>query len=85
MSRKMADTLSYPPRMRADRAAAYLDIATSTFLKLVEEGRLPPGKKLTAGITFWDRVTLDNFIERYEGEQNRINPWDKFLESEQKK
>ena len=85
MGSKLADTLAYPPRaLRADRAAAYLDIGTSTFLRLVDAGRLPPGKKL-AGIMFWDRVSLDNFVERFEGEQDKVNPWDTFLESERKK
>src|SRR6266704_689160 len=33
---KLADSLAYPPRgMRADRAAAYLGMSTSTFLRLV--------------------------------------------------
>ena len=85
MGRKLADTLAYPPRaLRADRAAAYLDIATPTFLRLVKDGRLPPGKKL-AGIVFWDRVTLDDFVERFEGDRDKVNPWDTFLESERKK
>lgn len=65
---KLQDRLSYPPRaMRADRAAAYLAMSTSTFLKLVEEGRLPKAKRL-GGIVFWDRLQLDEFVEHYEGE-----------------
>jgi excisionase family DNA binding protein len=85
MGSRLANTLAYPPRaLRADRAAAYLDISTPTFLRLVEQGRLPAGRKL-AGITFWDRVALDDFVERYEGEQDTVNPWDKYLESEHKK
>jgi predicted DNA-binding transcriptional regulator AlpA len=69
MGRKFADTLAYPPRaLRADRAAAYLDISTSEFLKLVADGRLPKGKKLASKIVFWDRAVLDDFVERYEGE-----------------
>ena len=40
MGRKLADTFAYPPRaLRADRAAAYLDMGTSTFLELVAQGR----------------------------------------------
>jgi len=68
MGQKLADGLSYPPgALRADRAAAYLSMSTSTFLKLVDEKRLPKGKRL-GGITFWSRHALDNFIESYEGE-----------------
>ena len=37
-SRKLQDNFSYPPRaMRAERAAAYLSMSTSTFLALVKE------------------------------------------------
>jgi hypothetical protein len=42
-------------------------MATSTFLELVEAGRLPKGKKLR-GIVFWSRRDLDDFIDNYEGE-----------------
>ena len=69
MAHKLADTLAYPPRaMRADRAAAYLSMSTSTFLALVDEGRLPKPKRLK-GIVFWDRLALDAFVEHYEGEE----------------
>jgi len=69
MGQKLADGLAYPPgALRADRAAAYLSMSTSTFLELVEKGRLPRGKKL-AGIRFWVRRELDNFIEAYEGDE----------------
>lgn len=79
---KLADSMAYPPRaMRADRAAAYLSMSTSTFLELVEKGRLPKGKKL-AGMRFWDRLALDSFVENYEGEadEDRVNEkWSKIL------
>jgi predicted DNA-binding transcriptional regulator AlpA len=64
----MADSLAYPPRaMRASRAAAYLSMSETTFLDLVKAKRLPKGKKLN-GMVFWDRLDLDEFVERYEGE-----------------
>jgi len=70
MGSKLADGLSYPPgALRADRAAAYLSLATSTFLELVDAGRLPKGKKLR-GIRFWSRRELDDFIDTYEGEED---------------
>jgi predicted DNA-binding transcriptional regulator AlpA len=84
MGQKLADGLSYPPgALRADRAAAYLSMSTSTFLELVEKGRLPKGKKL-AGIRFWVRRELDNFIESYEGEDDEAgavdDKWRRILE-----
>ena len=47
MSReKLQDHLAYPPRLlRADRAAAYLDMGERTFLRLVSEGKLPKPKR----------------------------------------
>lgn len=70
MGQKLADGLSYPPgALRADRAAAYLSLSTSKFLELVDQGRLPRGKKLD-GIRFWVRRELDEFIETYEGEED---------------
>ena len=60
---KLQDHLAYPPRaFRADRAAAYLSMATSTFLKLVEEGTMPKGIKVH-GMTMWDRLELDAALE----------------------
>jgi predicted DNA-binding transcriptional regulator AlpA len=70
--------------MRADRAAAYLSLATSTFLKLVDEKRLPKGKRL-GGIVFWDRAELDSFVEHYEGEADEVateDKWAKILGAE---
>jgi predicted DNA-binding transcriptional regulator AlpA len=85
-SRKLADGLCYPPRaMRADRAAAYLSLATSTFLKLVDKKRLPKGKRL-GGIVFWDRAELDAFVEHFEGEANETttdDKWAKILETKE--
>jgi hypothetical protein len=59
MTRKLQDELAYPPRaMKADRAAAYLDMSRSKFLELVEAGRLPKPKVID-GIRVWDRLALD--------------------------
>jgi predicted DNA-binding transcriptional regulator AlpA len=67
-ARKLADELAYPPRaMRADRAAAYLSMSTSTFLKLVDERKLPQPKRL-GGIVFWDRLKLDEFIDYFDSD-----------------
>jgi predicted DNA-binding transcriptional regulator AlpA len=77
---KLADSFSYPPRaMRSERAAAYLSMSESNFLRLVKEGKLPKAKKLD-GIVFWDRGALDSFVENYEGEVDEtIDKWDKIL------
>ena len=56
---KFRDNLAYPRRaMKAERAAAYLDMSRSKFLELVEQGRLP-GPKIIDGIRVWDRLALD--------------------------
>jgi predicted DNA-binding transcriptional regulator AlpA len=65
--KKMADHFCYPPRaMRAERAAAYLSMATSTFLKLVDEGVLPGSKRVSDKLVFWDRNALDAWVEFFD-------------------
>jgi predicted DNA-binding transcriptional regulator AlpA len=60
---RLQDHLGYPPRaMRAQRAAAYLDLSPSTFLRLVDEGLLPPPTKVH-GVVSWDRLDLDAAYE----------------------
>ena len=62
-SEKLQDSFSYPPRLlRADRAAAYLDMGKSKFLELVSQGRLPRPVRID-GITSWDRLELDGTVE----------------------
>jgi excisionase family DNA binding protein len=59
MASKLADSFAYPPRaMRVDQAAAYLGMSRSMFLKLVEEGVMPPAVKIRSMAT-WDRLDLD--------------------------
>jgi predicted DNA-binding transcriptional regulator AlpA len=48
--------------MRAERAAAYLDIGVSHFLKLVDDGVLPSPVRLRGSVA-WDRHDLDNAVE----------------------
>jgi excisionase family DNA binding protein len=63
--RKFQDDLAYPPRaMKADRAAAYLDISRSKFLELVEQGRLPK-PKIIDGVRVWDRLALDTAFAEF--------------------
>lgn len=73
---KLQDHLAYPPRaFRAERAAAYLSMSTSTFLKLVEEGTMPKGIKVR-GMTMWDRLELDAALENLKEREGarRSNP-----------
>lgn len=59
----------YPPRgMRAERAAAYLDMSESSFLTLVAEGELPQGVAVR-GMTVWDRYELDNAFENWKAKR----------------
>jgi predicted DNA-binding transcriptional regulator AlpA len=44
--------------MRAERAAAYLDIGTTFFFEMVDDGRMPPPVKMGKA-TLWDRLELD--------------------------
>ena len=65
MNRKLQDALAYPPRaMRAERAAAYLDMSRTKFLELVEAKRLPESK-IIDGIRVWDRLELDSAFEDF--------------------
>jgi Meiotically up-regulated gene 113 len=61
MSRhKLQDHLAYPPRtMKAERAAAYLDMSRSKFLELVDDGRLPP-PKIIDGVPMWESDAIDS-------------------------
>jgi predicted DNA-binding transcriptional regulator AlpA len=68
--RRLADQLCYPPRMlRADRAAAYLAMSTSQFLKMVEARELPAPIKVHA-MAIWDRLELDAAIEDWRARQD---------------
>jgi predicted DNA-binding transcriptional regulator AlpA len=44
--------------MRVERAAAYLDMSRTSFLRLVDEGLLPRPTKVR-GMVSWDRLELD--------------------------
>jgi predicted DNA-binding transcriptional regulator AlpA len=84
-SGKLQDALAYPPRaMKAERAAAYLDMSRSKFLELVEQGRLPRPKVID-GIRVWDRLAVDaafnDFPDRGDGDSvgGRRNTFDEML------
>jgi hypothetical protein len=63
--RKLQDEVAYPPRaMKAERAAAHLDMSRSKFLELVEAQRLPR-PKIIDGIRVWDRLALDAAFDEF--------------------
>jgi predicted DNA-binding transcriptional regulator AlpA len=85
MSRKLQDGFAYPPRaMKAERAAAYLDMSRSKFLELVDANRLPKPKVID-GIRVWDRLALDaafnDFTDRSDNDSlaGRRNTFDDVL------
>jgi predicted DNA-binding transcriptional regulator AlpA len=70
MTKPRVDT-AYPPRgMRADRAAAYLDMSPSSFLRLVEEKKLPAGVPIK-GMVVWDRYELDSAFENFKDRKRK--------------
>ena len=71
---KLQDYFSYPPKgLRADRAAAYLDMSKSKFLALVDEGIIPRPKNL-GGVKIWDRAGLDAVVEEDQPDERPDNP-----------
>jgi transcriptional regulator with XRE-family HTH domain len=74
-ARSFQDNFAYPPRaMRLGRAAAYLDISPSTFLRLVDDGLLPRPTKVR-GVVSWDRLDLDAAYEDWKaaGDGNTVH------------
>jgi predicted DNA-binding transcriptional regulator AlpA len=66
---KLADQLAYPPRLlRAERAAAYLAMSTSQFLKMVQAKELPAPMKIRS-MTLWDRWQLDAAVDDLHAKQ----------------
>lgn len=65
MPSKLADNFAYPPRaMRLDRAAAYLSLSPSSFLRLVDEGLMPRPVRIK-GVVTWDRQELDVAFDNF--------------------
>jgi predicted DNA-binding transcriptional regulator AlpA len=70
---RLQDSFAYPPRLlRADRAAAYLGMGTSTFLRMVSEGVLPKPKHIK-GVVAWDRLALDACVDSINDETNTVD------------
>jgi predicted DNA-binding transcriptional regulator AlpA len=76
---KLQNQLAYPPRaLRADRAAAYLDISRSLFLDLVEQGLMPKPRNLR-GAPRWDRLEIEAAWDDLQPREGRENTMDKVL------
>ena len=74
---KLADQLCYPPRMmRLGRAAAYLDVSPSTYLRMVEEGVMPK-PVIHNGLRMWDRVDVDSAVDDLK--EGPANTYDKAM------
>jgi predicted DNA-binding transcriptional regulator AlpA len=68
---------SYPPRMmRLTRAAAYVDVSESTFLRLVGEGVMPQ-PIVHNGLRMWDRTDVDSAIDDLK--EGPANSYDKLM------
>ncbi len=77
MGSKLQNQLNYPPRMmRLGRAAAYLDVSASTFLRMVEEGTMPK-PIIHNGLRMWDRIDVDAAIEDLK--EGPTNTYDKIM------
>ena len=54
------DSISYPPRgLSREEAARYVGLGTTTFDRLVEEGRMPRPMRVGKRV-IWDRLKLDS-------------------------
>lgn len=64
MARQAALPPTLPPRLISrETAAAYLSVAPGTFDKMVQEGRMPRGKRVSEGRVAWDVRSLDEAID----------------------
>lgn len=73
------DTLAYPPRgLSRDEAARYVGVGTTTFDRLVEEGRMP--KPIRIGKrAIWDRLKVEAAFSDLGAEDARENVLDRAL------
>jgi predicted DNA-binding transcriptional regulator AlpA len=71
---KLQDRIAYPPRgLRSERAAAYVGLSETTFLRMVDEGTMPQPIR-HGGVTVWDRLDLDAAFDGLkDGAQNTMH------------
>lgn len=76
-SDKPQNQFGYPPRMmRLGRAARYVDVSESTFLRWVEEGVMPK-PIVHHGIRMWDRAEVDSACDDLK--EGPVNTYDKTM------
>jgi predicted DNA-binding transcriptional regulator AlpA len=64
MGRQSALPPTLPPRLiTREAAAAYVSVAPGTFDKMVEDGRMPSAKRLSAVRRAWDVRALDAAVD----------------------
>ena len=61
---------SFDPTLRARDSAEFLAIGKSTFWRWVQQGRIPPGIRLSARCTVWRKSVLEHFLMNASGEVN---------------
>jgi excisionase family DNA binding protein len=68
------DSFAYPPRgLSRDEAARYVGVGTSTFDKLIEEGRMPRPLRIGKRV-IWDRLKVEAaFADLDEGARETIS------------
>lgn len=66
-----------PPRgLCREAAASYIGVSASKFDEMVEDGRMPPAKRIDAR-KVWDRGALDAYFDALPGgDEIDVNPWD---------
>lgn len=67
--------VSLPPRgLCREAAARYVGISPGKFDMMVNDGRMPPPKRIDTR-KLWDRIALDYAFESLPAEEDS-NPWD---------
>jgi predicted DNA-binding transcriptional regulator AlpA len=57
----------WPRGLCRDQAAAYVGVGTTLFDAMIRDGRMPPPKRINAR-TVWDRLALDSYFEKLDGD-----------------
>jgi len=65
MVRQLALPPTLPPRLiNREASAAYVSVSPTTFDEMVQDGRMPPAKRLFGRRRAWDVRELDAAIDR---------------------
>ena len=71
-----ADIMPLAPRgLNRVRSAAYVGVGPTLFDEMVEDGRMPPPKRINSK-TVWDRQALDEAFVALPSDDD-ANPWDR--------